>query len=109
MLRPHLSNADLLYTPPLPNIEPVRPALTTQLSKDCWFRKFKEMDLLAHLIGYIIQSLLVEQKWHSLIGISREFCNLTTHYYSQYILPFTIHAQTILFKEAQARTQEKQE
>jgi len=35
---------------------------------------------------------MIEDKWHVLIGISREFTNLTWHYYGVYILPFTIHA-----------------
>ncbi|CAD8200548.1 unnamed protein product [Paramecium pentaurelia] len=108
-LQPHMPQQDFVFEPPLPNTEPIRPSLLTQLSKDCWFSKYKDMDLLANIMAYIVQSLMVEQKWNSLIGISRQFCNLTTHYYSQYILPFTIHAQTILFKEAQNKTQLKQE
>lgn len=40
---------------------------------------------------------MVEEKWNTLISISRDFCNMTDHFYSSYILPFTIYAQEILF------------
>jgi hypothetical protein len=78
--------------------DPQLPVLSTHLSKEFWFHQIKdlEMDLLANVQAYIIQSLMVEEKWNTLIAVSREFCNVTTHYYSIYILPFTVNAQQIL-------------
>lgn len=71
-------------------------------TKDVWFPKENfEIDVFANIIGYTIQTLMVEQKWNSLISISRDFCNFTDHFYSNHILPFTIHAQSILSREAQ--------
>lgn len=75
--------------------EPELPVLETTLSKDFWFTSIKdlEIDLIANFICYVSQTLLVENKYQTLIGITREFCNATTHYYSLYVLPFTVYAQ----------------
>lgn len=50
---------------------------------------------------------MVEEKWNVLIGITRSFCNESSHFYSKYLLPFTSYAQEILYKAAAAKTNEK--
>jgi hypothetical protein len=67
------------------------------------------MDLLANFIGYVAQSLLVEAKYNVMIGITREFCNVTTHYYSLQFLPFTVHGQQYLLDEARPKRIAKEE
>lgn len=52
---------------------------------------------------------MVEKKWNLLIGISRTFCNLTTHCYSMQLLHFTMYAQTILHTDAAKKTEAKKD
>ena len=68
--------------------------LSTTLSKEFWFAGMRELevDMLADIEAFVVQILMLEEKWHVLIGISREFTNLTWHCYGLYLLPFTIHA-----------------
>jgi hypothetical protein len=53
------------------------------------------MTVLANLLSFVIQLLMYEEKWNVLIYITKLFCNLTNHYYSIQILPFTSYAQNI--------------
>ena len=53
--------------------------------------------------------LLVEEKWQLIIYISRSFCNITSHFYSSFILPYTIYAKKIKEIQAKKKTLEKRE
>ena len=52
---------------------------------------------------------MLEEKWRVLIGVSREFTNLTWHAFGICILPFMIEAQSIIFSEAHEKTQKKKQ
>jgi len=52
---------------------------------------------------------MYEEKWNVLIYITKLFCNLTNHYYSIQVLPFTSYAQNILFELAKNATSEKRD
>ncbi|EAR94374.2 hypothetical protein TTHERM_00049190 (macronuclear) [Tetrahymena thermophila SB210] len=75
-------------------------------SKEFWFDNEKDLNIevLANVVAFTTQVLMVEQKWNVLIGITRSFCNDSQHYYSKYILPFTNYAQKKIYKEANLRT-----
>ncbi|KRW99762.1 hypothetical protein PPERSA_07839 [Pseudocohnilembus persalinus] len=86
------------------------PMLSDSYTKDPWFKKLDfDIELFANIIAYTIQSLMVEKKWNLLISISRDFCNLSDHQFSKYILHFTQYAQDILFQEAQEKTNQKEQ
>jgi hypothetical protein len=79
--------------------------------KSYWFENHKELDveMVAHLIGFTVQVLMLREKWNVLINITKIFSNLTSHFYSSYILPFTLYAQGILLDGAIEKRQAKQD
>ena len=88
-----------------------KPTLTNKLSKDYWFTSVEQLDIISigNLMAYVTNTLLVENKHNLLIGLTRKFCNITTHYYSQYILPFTLNSQDLLYQNAALKTAQKRE
>jgi hypothetical protein len=85
--------------------------LQDNYSKDNWFASFKNLDIQswANIVSYTINCLFVEEKWNSLTMISREFCNVTQHHFSGYVLPFLIYSQGIKHESAKKKTEEKKE
>lgn len=83
----------------------VQPKLSTEVSKKFWFKEVKELDieLLANFLGYVVQSLRIEEKYRVLIGLVREYSNATQHRHSLLLLPFLIDAQEKLLAEAQSQ------
>ena len=78
------------------------------LTKDFWFNK-AEMQPYADYSSFIINAVLIEEKFSVLSDFCKQFCNVTQHFYSNIVIPFMIHAQTILEEKASNLTKERQD
>lgn len=60
------------------------PELDPNTTKDYWFQKEKRIDLeaIGSVVAYSVQTLRLEGKFNLVINLTREFCNVTQHYYS---------------------------
>lgn len=87
------------------------PKLDDTLTKDFWFKQKKNIDVttMANIMAYTVSCLFLEEKWQILIGLVRNFSNITSHCYSNNLLPFLIHAQTIKLDQAKSKTEVKKE
>lgn len=70
--------------------------------KKFWFLNYPELKIkvVANLVGFVSQVLLIKEKWNVLISLTKTLSNVTSHYFSKYTLPFTIAAQDVLVGEA---------
>ena len=98
------------------NLKPIKDELENgklkdNYSKDNWFTSVKSLDILAwaNVVSYTINCLFVEEKWNCLSMVCREFCNVTQHHFSGYVLPFLIYGQGIKHEAAKKKTEEKKE
>ena len=71
------------------------PSLDSNTTKNFWFQKEQRIDLeaICGVIAYTVQTLRIEEKFNLVINLSRDFCNVTQHYYSLEFLPFMIESQ----------------
>ena len=85
--------------------------LNSVYTKDIWFKELKNFDIncLGNVIAYTVSCLFYEEKWSVMVGIIRDFCNLTNHYYSSVLLPFLSHGQNIRYESAKQKTELKVE
>ena len=76
------------------------------MTKDYWYNR-AEMQPYADFTSFVINGLLIEEKYSVLACFCLKFCNITQHGYSSIVLPFKIHAKSILESKANSLTQEK--
>ena len=77
--------------------------------KKFWFANLKTLriQVVANLVGFVTQVLMIKEKWNVLINITKTMSNVTSHYYSKYTLPFTIWAQEVLIANASEKMNAK--
>lgn len=84
--------------------------LSTVLKKEFWFMvEWLDVRTIADLTAYAIQSFIVEERYNALVELSKHFCNVTTHFYSGYVLPFTVYSQGIIHDRAHKTTEKRRE
>lgn len=79
--------------------------------KKFWFQDVKALriQIIADLVGFVTQVLMINEKWNVLINVTKTLSNVTSHYFSKYTLPFTIGAQEVLYQGATEKTKAKLE
>ena len=65
------------------------------------------MQPYADFASFIINALLIEEKYSVLSNFCKNFCNTTQHYYSNIVIPFMIYAQRVQEEKASLLTQER--
>jgi len=58
-----------------------------------------DIEAISSIVAYTVQMLRLENKYNLVINLSRDFCNVTQHYYSLEFLPFMIESQQKLIEE----------
>lgn len=79
--------------------------------KRFWFANVKplKIQIIANLVGFVVQVLMIKEKWNVIINITKTLSNVTSHFYSKYTLPFTISAQDKLVGAATEKRVAKEE
>ena len=82
--------------------------LVQNLTKEFWFTK-AEIQSYADFSCYVINALIIEEKYNVLSNFCKHFCNTTQHFFSNIVIPFMIHSITILEENAQNLTKDKED
>ncbi len=82
--------------------------LVQNLTKEYWFTR-AEIQPYANFSCYVINALIIEEKFNVLSNFCKNFCNTTQHFFSNIVIPFMIHSITILEEKAMTLTMEKED
>jgi hypothetical protein len=82
---------------------------STELVRVPWFHHYPDINisLLSNLTGFVIQVLVVREKWENLIHLCTNYNVITQNFWALPVLPFKIYAERMLWERAKTLTDKR--